>query len=111
MFFKLTDLQMFIEIIEKAYEHRTAYRYLADDMIVDKTFAELAHDVKAVASWLIREGYTGKHIAIVGSTSYFWITTFLGVTCSANVVVPVDKMLSEKEMLNILRVLSRVNNL
>ena len=102
MFSKLTDLPMFIDIIEKAYGSRVAYRYLVDDQIEDKTFSQLSHDVKAIASWLMKEGYRGKHIAVIGSTSYPWITTFLGILCSANVVVPVDKMLSAKEMLNIL---------
>ena len=102
MFSKLTDLPMFIDVIEKAYGSRAAYRYLVDDLIVDKTFAQLSHDVKAIASWLMKEEYSGKHIAIIGSTSYPWVTTFLGILCSANVVVPVDKMLSAKEMLNIL---------
>ena len=102
MFSKLSDLPMFIGVIEKAYGSRVAYRYLVDDLIVDKTFAQLAHDVKAIASWIVKEGYSGKHIAIIGSTSYSWISTFLGIVCSANVVVPVDKMLSENEMMNIL---------
>ena len=103
MFSKLTDLQMYIEIIEKAYGRRTAYRYLVDDGIVDKSFAELARDVKAIASWLVKEEYSRKHIAVIGSTSYPWIITFLGVVCSGNVIVPVDKMLSEKEILNVLQ--------
>lgn len=103
MFSTLPDLQMFIKLIEKAYGCRTAYRYLVDDQIVNKTFAELAHDVKAIASWLDKKDYSGKHIAIIGSTSYHWVATFLGIVCSANVVVPVDKMLSEKEMINILK--------
>ena len=102
MFSQLTDLPMFIDVIEKAYGSRVAYRYLVDDLIVDKTFAQLSHDVKAIASWLMREGYRGKHIAVIGATSYPWISTFLGIVCSANVVVPVDKMLSENEMMNIL---------
>ncbi|MBE6950875.1 MAG: hypothetical protein E7451_06000, partial [Ruminococcaceae bacterium] len=98
----LNDLQMFVKRIENEYRNRVAYRYLADDSLIDKTFAELAKDIHAVASWLVKNGYSGKHIAIIGSTSYPWVTTFLGILCSANVVVPVDKMLSSKEMLNIL---------
>ena len=35
MFSKLTDLQMFIEIIEKEYGNQDAYRYLVDDLIVN----------------------------------------------------------------------------
>lgn len=98
----LNDLQIFVKRIEKEYGDRIAYRYLAEDSIIDKTFAELAKDIHAVASWLIKNGCSGKHIAIIGSTSYYWVTAFLGILCSANVVVPVDKMLSSKEILNIL---------
>lgn len=103
MFSKLTDLQMFTEIIEKEYGSRIAYKYLSDGIITEKTFLEAANDVKAIASWLTKEGYSKKHIAIIGSTSYQWITTFLGIVCSGNIVVPIDRMLSEKEILNILR--------
>ncbi len=98
---KLTDLQMFLDEINMEYSDRIAYRYLVDGMIVDKTFPELTGDVKAIASWLVNNGYCGKNIAIIGPTSYKWITTFLGVVCSANVVLPIDRLLSHKEMKNI----------
>lgn len=98
----LNNLQIFVNRIEKEYGNKIAYRYLLEDSIIEKTFAELAKNIYAVASWLIKNDYSGKHIAVIGSTSYHWATTFLGILCSANVVVPVDKMLSAKEMLNIL---------
>lgn len=103
MFSQLTDLQMFLNVIEQAYGPRTAYRYLMDDRIEARTFAQLAHDSRALASWLVNEGFTGKHIAIIGSTSYPWITAFLGIITSGNVVVPVDQMLTENEIWNILK--------
>ena len=98
---KLTDLQMFLDEIDREYGNRVAYRYFVNELIVDKTYSELTRDVKAVASWMVNKGYYGKHIAIVGSTSYHWVTTFLGITCSGNVVLPIDKMLSRHEILNI----------
>ena len=98
----LNNLQIFVNRIEKEYGNKIAYRYLLEDSIIEKTFAELAKNIYAVASWLVKNDYSGKHIAVIGSTSYHWATTFLGILCSANVVVPVDKMLSAKEMLNIL---------
>ena len=99
----LNDLQEFVQRIEKEYGNRIAYRYLANDLIIDKTFAELAKDAHAIASWLVKNNYSNKHIAIIGSTSYHWVTSFLGILCSGNIVIPIDKMLSAKEMLNILR--------
>lgn len=98
---ELTDLQMFVNEIDKAYGSRVAYKYFVKDHIIDKTFSELSRDVRSIASWMVRKNHYGKHIAIIGSTSYQWITTFLGITCSGNVVLPIDKMLSRNEILNI----------
>ena len=98
-----TDLQSFVDIIEKEYGSRDAYRYLVEDQVVSKSFRELVRDVRAVASWLVKNGHCGRHIAIIGGTSYPWVTVFLGILCSGNVVVPVDKMLPEQEIRNILR--------
>ena len=98
----LIDLQEYVKEIAKVYGDRDAYRYIVDDTVVNKTFKEFERDINAFASWLVKKGWVGKHIAIIGSSSYRWVTTFLGVTCSANVVIPIDKMLPEDEMLNLL---------
>ncbi|MBQ8849169.1 MAG: AMP-binding protein [Clostridia bacterium] len=98
----LVDLQEYVKEIAKAYRDRDAYRYIVDDVVVGKSFTELERDVNSVASYFVKKGWTGKHIAIIGSSSYRWVTTFLGVACSANVIIPIDKMLSEDEMLDLL---------
>ena len=99
---RLTDLQEFVTEIAKAYGNRYAYRYIVDDAVVSKTFKEFQRDIYAVASWFVKKGWMGKHVAIIGSSSYNWVTTFLGVACSSNVVIPIDKMLTEDEILNLL---------
>ena len=99
--YNLTDLHMFLDEIDRAYGSMVAYRYYVDDIIVDKTYSELTCDVKSIASWMVNKGYCGKHIAIIGPTSYKWIAAFLGIICSANVVLPIDKLLSRKEIMNI----------
>ncbi len=98
----LVNLQEFVKEIAKVYGSRDAYKYIVEDTVVSKTFKELEKDVNAIASWLAGKGWTGKHIAILGSSSYHWVTTFLGIACSSNVVVPIDKMLTEEEILNLL---------
>ena len=55
----LNDLQIFVNRIEKEYGDRIAYRYLSGDSIIDKTFAELAKDIHAAASWFVKNGYAG----------------------------------------------------
>ncbi len=98
----LVDLQEFTKEIEKVYGDRDAYRYLVGNTVVCKTFRQLRKDADAIASWFVKKGWQGKHVAIIGSTSYHWVTTFLGITCSSNVVIPIDKMLPENEILNLL---------
>ena len=98
----LVDLQEFVKEISKVYGNKDAYKYIVDDKIVSKTFIEFERDINAVASWFVNKGWNGKHIAIIGSSSYNWVVTFLGIACSANVVIPIDRMLSEEEMLNLI---------
>ena len=98
----LIDLQEYVREIEAAYTHRDAYRYIDGDKIVRKTYKTFARDIFSVASWLVGRGWKNKHIAIIGSTSYKWVVTFLGIACSGNVVIPIDKMLSTDEMLRLL---------
>lgn len=98
----LIDLQEYVNEIEKAYRERDAYRYIVGDRIVRKTYGQFAHDIRAVASYLTRQGWQGKHIAIIGSSSYHWVTTFLGIACASGVVIPIDKMLPSEDILNLL---------
>ena len=98
----LVDLQEFVREISKTYKNRYAYRYIVEDTVVSKTFKTFEKDILSVASWFVQKGWTGKHIAIVGSSSYHWVTTFLGIACSSNVVIPIDKMLPKEEILNLL---------
>ena len=44
----------------------------------------------------------GKHIAILGSTTYQWIVSFFGVTNSGSVAVPVDAQLSAEAICELL---------
>ena len=98
----LVDLQEFVKEIAQAYGDRDAYRFIVDGNVVCKTFKEFERDINAVASSFVNKGWSGKHIAIIGPSSYQWVVTFLAVACSGNVVIPIDKMLSEDEMLGLL---------
>ena len=99
---KLTNLQEYVREISAAYGDKYAYRYVSDGRIINKTFQDFENDILSVASFFVNNGWEGKHIAIIGSSSYRWVITFLAIACSANVVIPIDKMLPENEILNLL---------
>jgi len=73
----LVDLQEYVKDIAEQYNSRHAYRYLVDDIVVSKTYNDLAADVFSLATWLKKSGYERRHIAILGGTSYEWIVSFL----------------------------------
>ena len=98
----LIDLQEFVKEISSVYGDRYAYKYLVDGTVVGKTFRDMERHVDSIASWFVKRGYEGKHVAIIGSSSYRWVVAFLGIACSKNVVIPIDRMLSEDEMLGLL---------
>ena len=83
----LADLQEFVFEINKNYRDKTAYRYIENDRIVDKSFADLTRDCFAVATWLKNYGLKGDKVAIIGGTSYPWIVTFLASAIGGNVVI------------------------
>lgn len=94
-----TTLKEFVDFVGKTYTTRDAYRFIVDETIVCKTYNQLKADSYALASFLINKGYNRKHIAILGGTCYEWVVSFFAVGMSGNVVIPIDKMLPEKEML------------
>ncbi len=98
----LVDLQEFVKEIAKAYGDRDAYRYIVEDTVVRKSFKEFERDINAIASAFVKKGWEGKHVAIIGSSSYNWVATFLGIACSGNVVIPIDRMLPEEDILGLL---------
>ena len=97
----LIDLQEYVSEISKAYKDKDAYRYIVDGTIAKKSFKDLERDVNSIASWFVNNGWSGRHVAIIGSSSYYWVATFLGITCSSNVVIPIDRMLSNEDILNL----------
>ena len=44
----------------------------------------------------------GKHVALIGPTSYEWIISYFGVVNSQSVVVPVDVQLPAEEVCELL---------
>ena len=89
------------EIIDRCtsdFSDMTAFRYPAGKEIVEKTYSELKADSDAVSRAIEALGLKGKHIAIIGMSSYEWIISYLGTVNSASVAVPLDASLPPAEL-------------
>lgn len=75
------------------YGEQAAYRYKVGKEVEDKTYAQVNKDAMAVSRMVEALGLKGKHIALLGVTTYQWIVSYYGVTGSASVAVPIDVQL------------------
>lgn len=105
-FYEVEELSTFKELVdrsERLYSDRPAYKLRNNDgVLYDVTYKKWRHDVYYLGNSIIKAGYSRSHIAVVGLNSYKWSITYLGITCSNNVVVPIDKELTADNMLDIL---------
>ncbi len=84
------------------YGDMVAYRYKVKKDIEDKTFNDVNRDSMAVSRMIESFEMKGRHIALLGVTSYKWITSFFGVVGSGSVAVPIDVQLSPDDICELL---------
>ena len=63
-----------------------------------KTYTQLRSDSEHFGAALAELGEQGKHIAIVGASSYSWVTAYYGTVSSGSVAVPLDANLPEADL-------------
>lgn len=66
--------------------------------IESKTYTQLKNDTECFSAALAALGQQGKHVAIVGPTSYSWVVAYFGTADSGSVVVPLDANLPETDL-------------
>lgn len=76
----------------------TAFRYPVGKEVVEKKYSNMKSDSEAVSRALESLNLAGKHIAVIGMSSYEWIVSYLGVVNSASVAVPLDASLPPSEL-------------
>ena len=86
----------------EAYGEQTAFRYKVKKEIIDKTYNEVNLDSMAVSRAVEALGLKGKHIAVIGTTSYQWITSYFGIVNSGSVAVPIDAQLPAEAVCELL---------
>ncbi|MBO5143233.1 MAG: AMP-binding protein [Clostridia bacterium] len=94
------------ELMQYAVEEngeRDAFRYKSGKEIVSVTYNEFQKDTISLEVALNKLGVEGKHIAVIGENSYDWLTVYLSVLKSKSVLVPIDKELPLKDIINVLK--------
>lgn len=99
----LAHLKDMVNRVETYYGDREAFvekqRTKGRDFeVVSHTVSEFKEKRAALGTALTDLGLKGKHIAIIGETSFNWILSFYATVCGVGVAVPLDKELSDDEI-------------
>lgn len=70
---------------------------------IHKTYTDFADDVEYIGTGLMELGLSGAHISVVGENAYQWVVSHSAIVGGAGVGVPLDRLLPEPEVINLLR--------
>lgn len=92
-----------LEQAEKRFGDKDAIRYkIGKDKIESKTYTQLWEDSGHFSGALKEMEMQGKHVAIVGASSYEWIVAYFGTVNCGSVAVPLDVSLPAAELCDLL---------
>lgn len=88
---------------EKKFGPEDAVRYkISKNQIESKTYTQLRKDSESFSNILKNLGEQGKHIAVIGATSYPWLVTYFGTVNSGSVIVPLDVNLPAEDVCDLI---------
>ena len=103
---KVTSVKEMLELSVKEAGDKVAFQYKDEnekDKILQVTYKEFKTDTEELGTAIANIGMADKHIAMIGENSYKWLTVYLTVLKSTGVFVPIDKELTAKEIINVLK--------
>lgn len=99
------DLKSFQQLINANASDRpeqTAFRYQKNGEIIEVSYVQFKRNIEAFAGYLQQQGYFRAKIAVLGENSYEWILTYFAVVLSNNIIVPIDRELSDEDVARLL---------
>lgn len=95
-----------VEIADRAqrlYGDSDAFVYKKRRKPHKKTYNEFVADSKKNAQFILRQKLKKGHVAVLGVSSYEWVTWYYGLMYAGLVIVPIDKELSTENIDGLIR--------
>ena len=99
---QINTMKDIIGYAAKTYGENPAIRYKVRKEVVTKTYLDLKRDSEAFSRALEGMGMLGKHVAVIGPTTYEWIISYFGAADSGCVIVPLDAQLPAADVCELL---------
>ena len=100
----IKDFRDLVTYTVERYPDNVAYKYRlkpSDTNIIEKTYTDAYNDIRAFGTAMLHGGV--KKVAVIGKNRYEWCMTYLGTTTSGLIIIPLDKLLPEIELMNLLK--------
>ena len=98
---KINNFRELVDRYSKLYSNKTAFEYKetpASKEHIKINYSQFVDDIKALGTALINLGLSKKKIAIISPNRYEWCVSYLAITTSNMVVVPLDRALPDNEI-------------
>ena len=100
---RVNDFKEMIDRSCEKYKDHVAYKYKINlgkenQEIIEKTYGRVKEEIEGLGTSLLNMGLEGKKIAIISNNRYEWCVSYLCITTSNMVAVPLDKMLPASEI-------------
>ncbi len=93
------------DILEESVERFseiTAVKWLKKKEILERSYGDMMENAVAVRKGMLAEGFQGKHISLIGTSSVEWIESYLGIITGNTVAVPLDAGLPEEDLIDLI---------
>ena len=93
------------EILEESVQkfgEVKAVKWLNRKEILERSYSEMMKNVISTRKGLLAEGFEGKHIALIGTSSIEWIESYLGIITGCTTAVPLDAALPCEELIDLI---------
>ena len=98
---KMRDFRELVNRYSTLYSEQIVFEYKEtpnSQEHIKITYAQFADDIKSLGTALLNMGLSEKKVAIIGPNRYEWCTSYLAITTSNMIVVPLDRALPANEI-------------
>lgn len=105
---EISNYRDMIENTMKKYPNNVAYKYKINfgeenERVIEKKYKEVKEDIEYLGTALLGLDLENEKIAIISNNRYEWCVSYLAVTTSNMVAVPLDKSLPEDDIFNLIK--------
>ena len=98
---KMKDFRDLVNRYSTLYANDIAFEYKetpSSEEHIKITYGKFADDIKSLGTALLNLGLSKKRVAIISPNRYEWCVSYLAVTTSDMIVVPLDRALPDNEI-------------